>query len=484
MCTQQPTNHLDVLAVIWLTDFLVAWPGTLVVVSHARSFLNEVCTDIVHLHARTLTTYRGDYDCFEATRAERQRNAAKAAEVRLALAPSPVSHSLRLLRSHLLYATTARRPRCGGPKFKCVPPVAGGKITVASKGAGRSCLTTTHPPLPQSFIDKFRFNAKRAALVQSRIKLLERMGEAADVEVDPETVFTFPEPAEASGALISFDDVCFTYAPPGGRLVFDAVTFGIDAGSRLAIVGPNGVGKSTLLGLVSGALQPTSGRVTRSPKLRVATFAQHHVDGLELGLTPLAALVRAFPGADHQLLRCHLGAFGVTGPLALQPMYTLSGGQKSRVAIAKVTWPRPNVLLLDEVTNHLDFDAVEALIEGLALWPGGLLLVSHDQVRPAPHVSRRSPPAWPRKWLRLAVSRARAYRPQHFIESVCDSMWVAEGGRLSPFDGTFSDCARREGRRGDVRATEAPPPAPPHPRPLPRLRPLTPDAKRLRKLLR
>lgn len=204
--------------------------------------------------------------------------------------------------------------------------------------------------------------------MQSRIKLLERMGETAAFEPDPETVFSLPEPAEATGALIGFDDVTFSYAPGTSRDIFTKVTFGIDAGSRLAIVGPNGVGKrrarpvpsiealltivfalrSTLLGLISGMLQPTAGHIHRSPKCRIATFAQHHVDGLELALTPLASLVRTYPGVDPQVLRSHLGAFGVSGPLALQPMYTLSGGQKSRVALAKITFTGPNVLLLDE----------------------------------------------------------------------------------------------------------------------------------------
>ena len=138
---------------------------------------------------------------------------------------------------------------------------------------------------------------------------------------------------------MSFDDVSFSYSP-GGRTIFKDLRFGLDADSRLAIVGPNGIGKSTLLGLIGGALAPTSGYITRSPKCRIAVFAQHHVDGLDLALSPLAAMVRAFPGVLEQELRSHLGSFGVSGPLALQPMYTLSGGQKSRVAFAKMTWPR------------------------------------------------------------------------------------------------------------------------------------------------
>ena len=370
----EPTNHLDLHAVLWLQDYLLTWPGTLIIVSHAREFLNAVCTDVVHLQSRTLTTYRGDYDCFEATRAERARNATKAAE-----------------------AASVRRAQV------------------------------------QAFIDRFRYNAKRASLVQSRIKALERMAEVRGFDVDPETVFRFPEPAEASGQLMSFDDVTFSYTP-GGRTIFRDVRFGLDADSRLAIVGPNGIGKSTLLGLIGGSLSPTAGHITRSSKCRIAVFAQHHVDGLDMTLSPLAMMVRSYPGVLEQELRNHLGSFGVSGPLALQPIYTLSGGQKSRVALAKLTWPQPNLLLLgasraparvaaapdaeraDEITNHLDIDAIDALIEGLAAYKGGVLLVSHDQ---------------------------------YFISAVADELWAVEGdGSVHPFEGTFAEYKKSLKRPG------------------------------------
>ena len=346
-CLGQPTNHLDLHAVLWLSDFLATkWQGTVVIVSHARSFLNSVCTDIVHLQARTFTVYRGDYDTFEAVRAERARTQNRAAEAQSAK------------RAHM-----------------------------------------------QGFIDKFRFNAKRAALVQSRIKALQRMADVRGLFEDPDTVFRFPEPAEASGQLISFNDVSFSYSP-AGRRIFNRLSFGLENGSRVAIVGPNGIGKSTLLGLVGGQLAPTEGHVQRSSKARIAVFAQHHVDGLDMSLSPLGILVRAYPGVLEQELRGHLGSFGISGPLALQPLYTLSGGQKSRVQFAKLTWPKPNLLLMDEPTNHLDMDAIDALAEGLATWNGGVLLVSHDQ---------------------------------HFITAVADQLWVCDGGSIQPYDGTFED---------------------------------------------
>ena len=343
----EPTNHLDLHAVLWLSDFLATkWPGTVVVVSHARSFLNAVCTDIVHLQSKTFTVYRGDYDTFEAVRAERSRTQHRAAEAQASK------------RQHI-----------------------------------------------QDFIDRFRFNAKRATLVQSRIKALQRMAEVRCLEDDPDTVFRFPEPAEATGQLISFNDVSFSYTPAGKR-VFHNLSFGLEAGSRVAVVGPSGIGKSTLLGLVGGSLKPTEGHVQRSTKARIAVFAQHHVDGLDLSLSPLAIMARAYPGVLDQELRGHLGSFGISGPLALQPLYTLSGGQKSRVQFAKMTWTKPNLLLLDEPTNHLDMDAIDALSEGLATWAGGVLVVSHDQ---------------------------------HFITAVADQLWVVDGGAMSPFEGTFED---------------------------------------------
>ncbi|MCO5564770.1 hypothetical protein L7F22_018438 [Adiantum nelumboides] len=199
-------------------------------------------------------------------------------------------------------------------------------------------------------------------------------------------------------------DASFGY--PGGPLLFKNLNFGIDLDSRLAMVGPNGIGKSTLLKLISGELEPSSGTVFRSAKVRMAVFNQHHVDGLDLSSTPLLYMMRCFPGVIEQKLRAHLGSFGITGNMALQPMYTLSGGQKSRVAFAKITFNKPHIILLDEPSNHLDLDAVEALIQGLVLFQGGVLMVSHDE---------------------------------HLISGSVDELWVVSEGKATPFHGTFSD---------------------------------------------
>nr|QNQ79026.1 ABC transporter F family member 3 [Paeonia lactiflora] len=342
----EPTNHLDLHAVLWLETYLLKWPKTFIVVSHARQFLNTVVTDILHLQGQQLTAYKGDYDTFERTREEQLKNQQKAFE------------SNERSRSHM-----------------------------------------------QAFIDKFRYNAKRAALVQSRIKALDRMGHVDEVVNDPDYKFEFPTPDDRPGPpIISFSDASFGY--PGGPILFKNLNFGIDLDSRIAMVGPNGIGKSTILKLISGELQPSSGTVFRSAKVRIAVFSQHHVDGLDLTSNPLLYMMRCYPGVPEQKLRGHLGSFGVTGNLALQPMYTLSGGQKSRVAFAKITFKKPHIILLDEPSNHLDLDAVEALIQGLVLFQGGVLMVSHDE---------------------------------HLISGSVEELWAVSEGKVTPFHGTFQD---------------------------------------------
>ncbi|KAK3228088.1 hypothetical protein Dsin_007950 [Dipteronia sinensis] len=342
----EPTNHLDLHAVLWLEAYLVKWPKTFIVVSHAREFLNTVVTDILHLQGQKLNSYKGNYDIFERTREEQVKNQQKAFEAN------------ERSRSHM-----------------------------------------------QSFIDKFRYNAKRASLVQSRIKALDRMGYVDEVVNDPDYKFEFPTPDDRPGPpIISFSDASFGY--PGGPILFKNLNFGIDLDSRIAMVGPNGIGKSTILKLIAGELQPSSGTVFRSAKVRIAVFSQHHVDGLDLSSNPLLYMMRCFPGVPEQKLRSHLGSLGVTGNLALQPMYTLSGGQKSRVAFAKITFKKPHIILLDEPSNHLDLDAVEALIQGLVLFQGGILMVSHDE---------------------------------HLISGSVEELWAVSEGHVAPFHGTFQD---------------------------------------------
>lgn len=342
----EPTNHLDLHAVIWLEDCLRQWGSTLFIVSHARDFLNTVCTDIIHLQNCELTTYKGGYDDFEKARHEKQLQASKQAEAQ------------ERRKKHV-----------------------------------------------QAFVDRFRYNAKRASMVQSRIKALERMVDIKGVMDDPEYCFNFPDPGTIPPPIITMNDVSFAY-PGAERSIFQRLNFGLDMDSRVAVVGKNGVGKSTLLNLIVGALEASQGHVFRNHKVRVAAFTQHHIDTLDFTATPLTHMRGSFPGVKEQDLRAHLGAFGISGNLGLQQIRTLSGGQKSRVALAKLTWNKPHMLLLDEPSNHLDMDAVDALIQALAIYKGGVLLISHDS---------------------------------HLIRGVTDELWKVEKGEVTVFHGGFDE---------------------------------------------
>jgi ATP-binding cassette subfamily F protein 3 len=341
----EPTNHLDLDAVMWLEDYLINWPNTVIIVSHAREFLNTVCTDIYHFFDQKLMHYKGNYDGFEKKRSEsliQSRREADAQQMRI---------------DHV-----------------------------------------------QKFIDKFRYNAKRASMVQSRIKSLQKMELVEEILDDPTCIFIFPTPDKLRPPLLKIEDGGFGY--PGCPKIVKDVQFGVDMESRIAIVGANGVGKTTLLKLLLGDLALTEGQGSRNNRLRTSMFTQHHVDQLELTLSPVEQFMTSFPGSNQEAVRGHLGSFGISGPMALRPMYLLSGGQKSRVAFAHSCWKNPHIMIMDEPTNHLDIDAVNALIIALNNYQGGVLIVSHDQ---------------------------------HLIGSVCDQIWYIKDQRLKKFHGDFED---------------------------------------------
>lgn len=341
----EPTNHLDLFAVMWLEQFLQDWKKTLVVVSHSRTFLNNVCTEIIHLDHLKLSYYTGNYNQFEVTRTELLRQQKK-------------QHDAQ----------------------------------------------EKHRASIQSFIDRFRYNASKAKMAQSRIKALERMETVADVILDPQFAFQFPDPEPVNGSYIELVDCEFGYK--AGSTLFKDVTMSIDDNARLVLVGSNGVGKSTFMNMCIGKLEPRAGHINRNKKIRVAHFAQHHLEHLTPQLSSLEFMQSKFPHVEDQQIRAHLGKMGLSGDRALQPIYTLSGGQKSRLVLSWITFIKPHLLLLDEPTNHLDIDTVNALIEALLSFKGSLIIISHDE---------------------------------YFITSLCDDIFVCENETIKKFDGDFEE---------------------------------------------
>jgi ATP-binding cassette, subfamily F, member 3 len=342
----EPTNMLDISSVIWLEEYLASWPRTLFIVSHDRNFMNSVATDIVHFHGGVLTPFRGDYDQFEKSRTEKLLNQKRAHEAQ------------ERHRKHI-----------------------------------------------KAFVDKFRFNAKRASLVQSRIKMLNKMQLVSAVLEDPTIQFDFPEPEPIDGAALRFDDVSFRYSD-GQPLLFEHLDFTINWQDRIALVGQNGAGKSTVLKLCAEQLERSSGAVICNLNCRTAVFSQHHVDQLDLTASSLEFIMSEFPGHDQQLYRSTLARYGIGGDLALNPIATLSGGQKSRVVFAIIAMRRPHFLLLDEPTNHLDLETVDVLAQALNRFSGGVLLVSHDE---------------------------------RLITAVCNDLWVCENRNIKVWHESFDD---------------------------------------------
>ncbi|KAK8724215.1 hypothetical protein OTU49_011284, partial [Cherax quadricarinatus] len=300
----EPTNMLDMKAIIWLENYLLGWATTLLVVSHDRHFLDIVPTDVLHLHSQNIDTYRGNYESFINTKNERQKNQQREYEAQMQF------------RVHV-----------------------------------------------QEFIDKFRYNAKRASLVQSKIKMLEKLPELKPIEKETGLVLKFPEVEKLNTPILQLDEVQFEYTK--GMTIFSGVNLSAAMDSRICIVGENGTGKTTLLKILLGELEPTGGHRVANRSLRIGYFTQHHVDQLDLRVCSVELLQSKYPGKPIEEYRRQLGSFGVSGDLALQQVASLSGGQKSRVAFSLMCMGNPNFFILDEPTNHLDIETIEALGEAI-----------------------------------------------------------------------------------------------------------------------
>ncbi|SMC92872.1 ATP-binding cassette, subfamily F, member 3 [Primorskyibacter flagellatus] len=357
----EPTNYLDLEGALWLESYLARYPHTVIIISHDRGLLNRAVGSILHLEDRGLTFYQGPYDQFARQRAEQRAQAS----------------------------------------------------AVAKKQAARVAHL-------QKFVDRFRAKASKAKQAQARLKMIDKIDMVTPPEEAARAVFTFPQPKELSPPIIRIEDGVTGY---GGPPVLSRLNLRIDQDDRIALLGKNGQGKSTLAKLLSDRLALTAGTATRSSKLRIGYFAQHQVDELHLDETPLQHLRSALPDLMPPKLRARLAGFGLGADQAETPVARLSGGQKARLSLLLATLDAPHLLILDEPTNHLDIASREALVEALTEYSGAVILVSHDM---------------------------------HLLSMVADRLWLVSNGTVKPYEDDL-DAYRRLLLSGDKPAKSTPP---------------------------
>jgi ATP-binding cassette subfamily F protein 3 len=340
----EPTNHLDLEATMWLESWLARFPGAALVVSHDRNLLDRAVEAIAHLDKGKISLTPGGFDEFVRIRTERAMQQTRAAE------------RVAVERAHI-----------------------------------------------QSFIDRFRYKASKARQAQARIKALERLPQIESVIEDAPTRFNFPEPARLAPPILALERVDIGY---GTTKVLSNVSLAIDMDDRIALLGANGNGKSTLAKLLAGRLPALAGEVRRGPKLKVGYFAQHQTDELVLDENPIDHMARALPNAPPNKLRAQLARFGLDADRAETPIANLSGGEKARLLLALATRDAPQLLILDEPTNHLDIDARDALVKALSDFQGAVLLITHDP---------------------------------NLVDLVADRLWLVGDGTVKPFDGDLDD---------------------------------------------
>ncbi|NEY89175.1 ABC-F family ATP-binding cassette domain-containing protein [Tabrizicola oligotrophica] len=334
----EPTNYLDLEGALWLESYLAKYPHTVLIISHDRGLLNRAVQGILHLDNRKLTYWQGGYDQFARQMAER----------RAVLQAEAKKQEAR--RAHL-----------------------------------------------QSFVDRFKAKASKAVQAQSRVKMLEKMTPITAPEDAKKVVFTFPAPEELSPPIINIEGGAVGY---GGPPILRKLSLRIDQDDRIALLGRNGEGKSTLSKLLAGKLEACEGRMVKSSKLRIGYFAQHQVDELHIDETPLQHVMRLRPAEGQPRLRARLASFGLMADQAETVVGRLSGGQKARLSLLLATIDAPHLLILDEPTNHLDIESREALVEALTEYSGAVILVSHDM---------------------------------HLLSLVADRLWLVKGGAVTPY---------------------------------------------------
>jgi ATP-binding cassette subfamily F protein 3 len=345
----EPTNYLDLEGTLWLEDHLANYPRTVIVISHDRDLLETSVDQILHLDRGKLTLYKGSYSSFEEQRATREQLDAK--------------HAKR---------QAEERKRL------------------------------------QAFVDRFKAKASKARQAQSRVKMLERMKPVTALVTQDVREILFPTPEKMlSPPIIAVDDVSVGYDPK--RPVLDRVTLRIDTDDRIALLGANGNGKSTLVKLIADRLSPFSGKVTRADKLSVGYFAQHQVDELNLDASPYDHVRRLMADAPESKVRGRTGAIGFSGKAGDTLVRNLSGGEKARLLLGLATFFGPNMIILDEPTNHLDIDSRAALAEAINEFPGAVIMVSHDR---------------------------------YLIEACADQLWVVADHTVTSYDGDLDDYRR------------------------------------------